>query len=347
MGPKVDGSESSQHRRLVATAKDAALGVHTASEFLYCPRAGVISYEAGKHDSGEEVRSIRLGYLPNYDLKRIAAEIGRISLLLVLGIAISAGGIVIAGLLAITVWPAAILICWLLFLVLLVGVPCGLWFLLLLTYRHSQAVGAQPKEPEFDGDGAVPADWWGLIAAGYELRQWPDVLTIPEWKLSGRPWRVLTRGETYVPVFLRRSDRRELFKQHYARVAAYCELLKQSAWGDSPFGVILYAATVDAVAIPHTPVANEALIEGVRGMRHLVQVVASAPMLVEPGSAAACKKCPLGEMTPYSEVPLREGDRKPVLYRHGKKLYHSECGDRFNWTPPHVSAFRIGAREEA
>ncbi len=257
-------------RRLIANRHDESLGVHVITEFLFCPRAGVIAHESEESDHGQDIRSVRLGYLPRYEQARIAEAIGRITMYLIGGIVCSVLTIGLFGILAFTVSPAFLLVCWLLLVVLIAGLAVGVWALAVLTYRHSQAVGAKPKEPEFDSDRPASVDWWGLIAAGFELRIWPDPLLDNEWKLAGRPWRVLVRGETYIPVFLRNSDNRKLHKQHYARMAAYCELLRRRAGGVSPYGVVLYAGTQDAIAIPNSRSAQRALADGAAGMRRVV-----------------------------------------------------------------------------
>jgi hypothetical protein len=76
-------------------------------------------------------------------------------MLLLAGIGAATAGILVAGLLTLTIWPWAIVVCWLLFLGLLVGVPYGLWVMLQLTYRHAKSVGAKPKEPVFTDGKAV------------------------------------------------------------------------------------------------------------------------------------------------------------------------------------------------
>ncbi len=269
---------SPENVRLRATDNDPDLGVHVVTEYLFCERAGVIAHEAGFSDNGQETRSIRLGYLPRYDEREIERKLGIVFMSLLWGTGAAILSMVICGLLALTVWPLAILACWLLLLVTIAGVAYGLVISFLLTARLSEARGAKPLEPAFDGAGKVPVDWWQLLAAGYEAQSWPEPLTAAEWKLSGNPWQVLVRGETYIPVFLWRSKNREPHKQHFARMAAYCELLRLAAWGNSPYGVILYAGTTDGIAIPNSPKAQEALADGVRGMRQLLRLVATGPL---------------------------------------------------------------------
>jgi len=69
-------------------------------------------------------------------------------------------------------------------------------------------------------------------------------------------------------------------------------------------------------------------------------------MLVEPGTEATCFHCPHGYMKSYSEDSVLEENRKTMLFELVATSYYSECGDRFQWTPPHESAFTLGARKE-
>ncbi len=344
MDSEASNRAGNEDRRLVASGHDDPLGVHVITEFLFCPRAGVIAHESEESDRGQDTRPIRLGYLPRYDQARIAEAIGRITMYLIGGVVGGLLSIGLCGILTLTVSPTFLIGCWLLLLVLVVGVATGCWALVVLTHRHSRAAGAKPKEPKFDGDNPTAADWWGLIAAGFELRIWPDPLEDSEWKLAGRPWRVLVRGETYVPVFLRNSDNRKLHKQHFARMAAYCQLLQRQAGGESPFGVILYAKTQDAVAIPNSGAAHRALADGAAGMRRLLPNLKGGLQPEPPADESICRGCPNGAMQVYQEIPQRSEDQPPFLEKSRGKHYHCVCGDRFRATPPHRSAIALGIK---
>ena len=55
------------------------LGVHVLTEFMFCPRAGVMEYEREREDSGEQIdRVARLDYMPDYTVSLIEAEMNRI-----------------------------------------------------------------------------------------------------------------------------------------------------------------------------------------------------------------------------------------------------------------------------
>jgi len=325
---------SQENKRLRATENDPDLGVHVVTEYMFCERAGVIAHESKFKDNGQEIRPVRLGYIPRYDEREIEKKLGLVFMWLLWGVGASVLGIVVCGVLALTVWPLTVLGCWLLLLLTIAGVTYGLVITFQLTSRLSKARGAKPKEPTFNGAGEVPVDWWQLLAAGYEAQLWPDQLSLPEWKLHGSPWRVLVRGETYIPVFLWHSKKRKLHKQHFARMAAYCELLRIAAWGNSPYGVILFSGSTDGIAIPNTEVSRDALADGVRGMRQLLRLIATGPLFANPAKESFCFDCPYAYLKPYSEIPEREGDPKPTLVGTGKSKRHSTCGDRFRWTPP-------------
>ena len=74
------------------TSTRRMFSVHELSQFVYCPRAGVIAVEAEKEDDGEEGRPINLGYLPKYILMNLETAIARyaIALFALLGIAVLA-----------------------------------------------------------------------------------------------------------------------------------------------------------------------------------------------------------------------------------------------------------------
>ena len=51
--------------------KPKMIGVHTLSEFVFCPRAGVISHERQNDDAGVDTGFVDLSYSPDYDLSLI------------------------------------------------------------------------------------------------------------------------------------------------------------------------------------------------------------------------------------------------------------------------------------
>lgn len=324
-------------RRLMASRADDPLNVHVVSEYLFCERASVLALESEEADPGLDLRTVRLGYLPRYDERRLEKWLGKATAGLLIGDGLLVSALALCGALAWAGYGWTLLVCWAL-LALLVGVSCaGLGLLFLLTWRLAAARGAKPTEPDFSGSETCDLGWWSLIAAGYELQQWPDSIMVERWRLSGRPWRVLVRGETAVPVLLSKRGDGRLQKNHFARIAAYCSLVAEQSGMESPFGVVLLAGTTDCVAIRHSAVSQQALADGVVGMRELARLVRTEPMFAKTPSATRCYSCPHGRLAPYREPPVPEGQPEPFLVQLGGKSFQSRCGLRFRWAPPHHS----------
>lgn len=328
-------------QRLTAAPSDPYLGVHVVSEYLYCQRAGTIAMEANEPDPGQELRSVRLGHLPKYEAVRLEQMIGRLTARLVL---IALGTMLLLGVYAAAAWSGvgwAMAACWVLFLALGAAALHTLGALFVLTWRLAEASGAKPQEPDFTGTESVSLPWWSLVAAGYELHQWPDPITVDRWRLSGRPWRVLARGNTVIPVLLSTRRENKLGKNHYARIAAYCALLSESAGVESPFGVVLISGTTQCIAIRNSKISQEALSDGVVGMRDLKQFLEIDRTFATAPPPSRCWKCPLGELKPYPSTPVIPGETLPLPVLRGNQKLQSVCGMRFNFHPPHQSAVSL------
>lgn len=329
--------DSLTEQRLAASGKDEHLNVHVVSEYLFCERAGVLAKESQVPDPGLELRTVRLGYLPRYELRQLESWISRITVAMIGGGALSALGMLAGGVAA--WWGASwgLVVCWVLLLTSIIGVVAGLGLLLLLTWRLAQARGAEPMEPDFSEVEAVELPWWSLVAAGYELQQWPDTVTIERWRLTGRPWRVLVRGRTAIPVLLSKRSPGKLQKNHFARIAAYCALLSEQAGIESPFGVVLFYRTTDCTAVKFSSWSLRALADGVVGMRELARLIATERLFARIPDPQHCHACPLGQLKRYQEPSLASGEAPPVAIERKGVKYQSECGYRFQWTPPHKS----------
>ena len=59
-----------EQRLPVARPDDPALGVHVLTEFLFCQRAGLLTWEKREPDPGQE-RDPHLNYLPDYFIREI------------------------------------------------------------------------------------------------------------------------------------------------------------------------------------------------------------------------------------------------------------------------------------
>ena len=331
---------------LTAAPGDPHFGVHVLTEFLYCPRAGIVAYESQPDDDGEDERPGRLDYLPRYDLANIEAVLMRslhslfwLSLLLLLTVVASL-------VLSVTFHPR---IKWAgipIFLLLLIPTVGQFVNAVRLVARRAAALSASAREPLFDNsDQPQEIDWWQLRNAGFTAKRYEETLVDRQDKLSGRPYLVLCRGDLRVPVFRRHRPTERLHAQHFARIAAYCHLIERGTGFQSPYGVILFGTTYQGLAVRNAPATRRALRVGLTAARRIVR---DSRRGVEPlpPHESLCRHCPVGR--PIAHQPgvtetVSTGGVLPVrgVFGPHNHLYHSRCGDRFRWLPPHERVVQL------
>ena len=160
-----------------------------------------------------------------------------------------------------------------------------------------------------------------------------------EWKLGGKPWRVLEYGDLRIPVFKHRRHWKDLYRQHFVRMVAYCRLIETAEGFRSPYGVIIKGETFAAVTVPNTPRTRAMFREALPAARQTIcdsEEVNRYPP--KPEHEGVCEHCHLAWRTRLHRRNryLRHGvpiEPKPVPGARGA-AYHSHCGDRFRWTPP-------------
>jgi hypothetical protein len=329
-----------QSPNLDAATGDPRLGVHVLTEFFYCPRAGVVAFESQPDDCGEDERPGRLDYLPRYDLQNIEAALASVlRRLALLGVLLLFVAVITTILM--TVWGSGIFWAGGMFFVLLL-IPTGLVTadVIRLTARRTAALSAVGREPLLGTrDEPEPIDWWQLRNAGFTAKRYEDPLHDEHWKLAGRPYLVLCRGDVRIPVFRQHRPQEKVYRQHFARIAAYCHLIERCTGFKSPYGVILFAKTYKGVALRNSPAARKAFHDGLKAARRIAREsrVGSEP---PPPDAHICLQCPIGKPVVYRAGVTESVSTGGVLPVRGaigpdKKLYHSRCGDRFRWLPPH------------
>ena len=317
------------------------IGVHVLSEFMFCPRAGIIAFEESPDDTGQELdRAPRLDYLPDFEVALIEQGLrdawDRISTVALWSFA---GGLLIVG---------GSFFVWL-----------GLAFLLLpggwyasqsllrdfaavweLHRRLATAERAVAAEPDPSSEELQAVNWWNLLKAGFTPVEYEEAHADPELRVAGRPWRVLHKGSLRIPVFRKRRGEAELYPQHFARMAAYCHVLAAAEGGESPYGIVLFGDGYDGATVPDTSQHRETFFHALRKARRHLKALAVRKWTPEPPPATYCRGCPCGKprryVPGYSEAVL-SGVRISASPRRGNngKLYHSTCGDRFDWAPPH------------
>jgi CRISPR/Cas system-associated exonuclease Cas4 (RecB family) len=312
------------------------LGVYVLTQFIFCPRAAILAFEKGVF-LDEDTPFPTATWMP-WEEKEIDDLLRQQLFEAKVLSAIILGGGLLFFLLAYFYFP-------LLFIAGLVHVA---WFGTFLVVRINSVVELQAKrralqtaaaaEPDPKNPGVQPVSWWALLKAGFESRPLQSALKDPQEQLQGEPWRVLRKGSMRIPVWRLPTDDRTLYPKHFARMAAYAHLLRASEGGETPFGVILYANSHEGVAIPLGKEANKIFETGLATARTVIAEKDKKAPPVPP--ANVCRGCMYGHPRQH-----KLGATENVL--DGKTLsvcgaldgegmiYHSLCGDRFSWLPPH------------
>jgi len=328
---------------MAAEPDDPWLSVHGLSEFVFCPRAGLCLYEQDGEPEDDEPEA-DVSYLPIHEPRELelALETLMRQFLWVLG-----GGLAGSLVLMVTAWLTGWIVLWLIAGAALVATMWGLYDRGYWLYEAQRQLAlwheAVPEMPDPDSPRIQEIDWRSLLASEATVIDPPRAYQHPEWRLGGRPWRLLEHGDLRIPVFKHRTPWKDLYPQHLVRMAAYCHLLEIAEGARSPYGVIVKGETFAAVTVPNTArtraMFREALIAARRTIRE-AEEVNKRPS--PPENPNTCRECPFG-------LPLRVRSDERYL-RHGgplelhvardrrRKKYHSHCGDRFGWLPTHERA---------
>lgn len=319
---------------------DPGLGVYALTQFVYCPRAGIITTEQADPDAEEQPEMRRLDYLPRWSLAEIErrlAELFRAGLMW-LGIV---GGITAGAMIGLLYWPLPSL------LLGLSGIALVAWRIagnvrqgFTLSMLRHEANEALPIEPLLPFSEPEPVNWWQLFQAGFVSKPYLDKLSDDSVRLSGKPWRVLQRGTLRIPVWRFCGEGRTVREKHLVRMAALCHLVEVCTGQESPFGIILWPDSFDGVAIPKSAANLGKVAQALKKARRVLKELASVRTVPDPPPEHVCAHCPLG--SPIRHLPgqtdtLIAGTPIPVCRARGDDdwIYHSECGDRFRWLPPH------------
>lgn len=336
---------------------DPGLSVHTLGEFLYCPRAGLQSYEnQGMNDDDPLARRevVKLNFLPLYDLAELRFQLdwsGRYVLWMV-GVLLIAAGLTAVLVTRVSAgFGLAFVVAGGLGGRLLVDQLRLLWFVY-RTYRVAQRAGQ--RSPKDNLESNEPINWWAMLNDGFDSVRSDRLLTDDATGVGGRPWRVLRRGGLRIPVIHLKSEKDRLYDGHYAKVAAYCHLVRVNEPGTlSPYGIILFGDTYQGIAVPNHPQSRQLFHEALQMGRRVARSAKQPngePTAPPRELRWVCKTCPWGEpfvIRPGENDTLRFGELVPLKDFWGKddRSYHSHCGDRFDWLPPHKKAAEKGLRD--
>ena len=337
-----------------STGVSPELQVHVLSEYVFCPRACVLARASGE-DQGDEEPNLgaRLDGYVDYDAKRFAealhaawTEIGHwltclapaLLLVLVSGWFVSA---YVALYLSLPVFYVLV----------------RLWnssrWLLEIARAEARYASAAPFSLEAVPDTIQEVNWWSLRKAGFDCRKPQDAHRDPADRLCGKPWRILTHHNAIrIPVVRKHRGDRTWGPQHVVRLAAYCRLLERCEGATSPFGVLLFADSDECIVFPNTAGPQFQLEQALASARELLQAVDSGRFIPPAPGDNRCSGCPFGKPREFirgETDTVLDGQAIPAVTvpRPGKhnQRFHSACGDRFQWTPPHRDAVALKIAE--
>lgn len=332
------------------------VGVHVLTEFIFCPRAGLIAFEKNQEDDDESrlqgQQRAQLTYRSCYSLKTIEGHLEKAlndlrRAPIIAGVVALVLFVIILVSRLIELWSTPLVIG---ALVLLIG--CGEAYLRVAHFSQLRELArkALPKAPDPQNPDNIRVNWWSLLATGFDSVPYRDTLKDYSWRVAGKPWRVLRKGSLRIPVWRRRGDAGNITKirgQHYARIAAYCRLIEKAEGASSPYGIILFGDTYDGIAVGNNRGSRSAFHKGLRGAREVIKDQKRRIDPSPPHSRTMCSGCPLGKPFAYrpgetNKRPGRLNTRPYLITGQDDRSYHSECGDRFQWLPPHQKATEKG-----
>lgn len=325
------------------------LGVHELTEFLFCPRAGLLCYREHRDDTGQEFDGLpRLDYLPDFDtidLEVTLRQIGTQMQNFMAGTVAGAFGLLVFA--AFADWrPAAAIAA---AYVIPLRWYAGQWRLVRsLEEQLCQARAARADEPSLPLTEQVRVHWWSLLNAGMVAVEYEDAHRDPELCLQGRPWRVLHRGSQRIPVFRKRSGPAELHEQHFIRMTAYCHLVEACELAEVPYSVVLFGDGYDGIAIPHHRDDRQPLTEALDRARAVITAARTSPVPPDgPAHRSLCRNCPWGQPRRCTDDEAVESSNglpgEPFLTQGPDGcIYRSPCGDLAGWVPPTERAEWLG-----
>lgn len=334
---------------------DRLLSVHVLSEHVFCPRAGLIASESGP-DSGDEEPMLgpRLDPFVDYDEQMFVEELRRAYAELTRFLTWLAPASFVVFVAAIYRQP---------FLALFLSLPpcmllakCAEVFgeIVSLIRERTKYKSAPSIEIDLAPTEVIHLSWWSLRKAGFDCIRLEDRIESLDGSLTGKPWRILRKGNTIAaPVIRRKKGCEDWHKQHEIRIAAYCDLIENSEGGKCPFGVILFAGTSECVIIPNLHSLQQRKRRAVEDFNQLLAIQMLSGFEPPAPTDNRCAGCEFGRPREFqlgkSETVLNGRELVPCKSESRRSsdgtvrgVFHSDCGDRFRWVPPHRQSEDLG-----
>lgn len=348
-----DDSEFPQTSRRKSTSS-SLVSVHVLSESVFCPRAGLIASESASEDlDGEPNLGPRLDPFIDYDERRLLEELKRAySDLSLWAISLIPASLVVFAAL---MFKQLVLALVLIFPVCILLVKCNEAFqeIVLLVRERMRLRSAPEMQIDLAPTEVIHLSWWSLRKAGFDCVLVRDRLETLDGSLTGKPWRVLKKGNTIAaPVIRREFGRDDWGSQHEMRLAAYCDLIEQCENRSCPFGVILFAGTSVCAIIPNTQEMKRKKRHALEELNRLLTLRSLGSFQPPAPTDNRCVGCEFGrprEYRPENSETHSRGFALPACISETKHSdgsvrgqFHSDCGDFFRWVPPHQSAINLG-----
>ena len=129
-------------------------------------------------------------------------------------------------------------------------------------------------------------------------------------------------------------------RQHYIRIAGYCQLIEHCERAQSPYGLVLEQGSYVARVVKNTQTNQRLLREALYKAREVIHLaVTHGKEPSAPKSLGRCQECPIGFPRTHragkTELVI-DGEEQQIRRLRGRdgRIYHSKCGDRFWWVPP-------------
>lgn len=319
------------------------IDVTSLGSYVFCQRAGVISYKQQGLERGneEEPRIPNLSYLPEFSVAELEARFK-----LVFPPFLRYGLVSLIGFLL--VWFVAAFISASLALLLLLAGSIIVWkaisdglLLLAILAELSRYKEATPTPLDLTATEPIEVSWYSLVKAGYIPTKPQRYIEDESLNLRGQPWRILQSTDAdRIPVFNYSGRNFVVRDSQKMRLTLYSHLCKVSRrGGKSDWGIILDVATRRCFAIPiDDNVRAEAIQELKKFSNLLDQDHQGIPVKIPAGSP--CQNCRYGKPRPFvngsSETVLVTGKiGANTQTGHNGQLVHCDCGDEFEWRPHH------------
>lgn len=329
----------------------APLSVYALTEFVFCPRAGLVATENEWSQEPDDAR-VNLGFYLPHNLGDLELHLNQaLNRLWLWGS--GATLTVIATLVAMWRGETSIALAGAVACIVASGpLRNHIETALQLVGQRRVLLAWQAREVVLDPNTPQPVDWRDFLQGGWGSVPCHEAYRDDARGLIGKPWCVVRRGSMTIPVWKlsqRAADAKpEIFPQHIVRMAAYCHLITTCEGRQSPCGVVLYGNTYRGTTLPFNANAQAQLWREVDAAKAVTAKVADDDRWKPPTpTATLCSGCPRGAPRVYKESKSefrRNGEWIPVCGQTAAdgNLYHSPCGDRFEWTPPHERADALG-----